>query len=494
MKNELDVKLEVDRVKIKNAVRLQTPIEITSYTLPRNMEVYIRSVLAAFLEECHQEHLQEYLTFCLGELLTNAKKANTKRVYFKEKGFDINNPDDYEKGMENFKEETLTNIDHYLELQKKDGMYIKLDMQLRGDKIKIEIRNKAQLTVFEKKRIQHKIDTVQKYNSMEDVLANVIDQTEGAGLGIIIIILMLQKVGLAKENYQVESKGEETITRIILPCNEKIFAAEEMMNYEFVNLQNTIPVLKSHFDELLPLFESNILSREEILKNVREDPTLSILLLKEALKQDSNVVEIPKAMELLSDEDLRRIYSADNKEIYVVDDTAESTRLWNHAKNTAFFAYNLTKNMNNLEAQYSAEELYSAGLLNSLGLVLLESATEEQRNYMKEFTAQYEFADKLCDVFWGGNSHNYINLIYAKRLGFSDDFACKISYWNYWEMAPEKFLNAIYTVYISEMIQHYTERQIDYYQVDKRALDYFGIKNESQFCMLAKKMTKTLSV
>ena len=115
--DEFEEHLKIDRQKIQLSVGLQLPIEITSYTLPRNTEVYIRSIMEMFLEECHQDHLKEYLNFCLSELLTNAKKANTKRVYFAEKGLDINNPDDYEKGMENFKMDTLTNIDHYLELQ-----------------------------------------------------------------------------------------------------------------------------------------------------------------------------------------------------------------------------------------------------------------------------------------------------------------------------------------------------------------------------------------
>ena len=71
--NEIEERLEVDREKIKNAIRLQMPIEITSYTIPRNMEVYILSVLKIFLEECHQEHMQDALYFCIVELLTNAK-------------------------------------------------------------------------------------------------------------------------------------------------------------------------------------------------------------------------------------------------------------------------------------------------------------------------------------------------------------------------------------------------------------------------------------
>ena len=55
--------------------------------------------------------------------------------------------------METFKVETLTNIDHYLELQKKAGLYIKLSLRILADKIYIEIRNNSKLTVFEEERI-----------------------------------------------------------------------------------------------------------------------------------------------------------------------------------------------------------------------------------------------------------------------------------------------------------------------------------------------------
>ena len=189
--NEFEEQLELDRIKIKNAVRYQLPIEITSYTLPRNMEIYIRKILEIFLEECRQEHMYECLNFCLGELLTNSKKANTKRVYFAERKLDINNKEDYELGMENFKVDTITNIDHYLELQKKSGLYIKLVLQNKGDQITVEISNNATMTVFEKERVQKKLDSVQQFDDMQEVFTNVLDQSEGAGLGIIIIVLMI---------------------------------------------------------------------------------------------------------------------------------------------------------------------------------------------------------------------------------------------------------------------------------------------------------------
>lgn len=492
MATELDSKLEIDRQRIKNSVRLQTPVEITSYTLPRNMEIYIRNILTTFLEECHQEHLEEYLQFCLGELLTNAKKANTKRVYFKEKGLDINDPDDYKKGMEHFKEDTLTNIDHYLELQKKAGLYIKLDLQIRGDKVKIEIRNKAKLTVFESERIQNKINGVQKYNDMENVFENVIDQSEGAGLGIIIIILMLQKVGLAKENYQVESVGEETITRIILPCNKEIFSAEETMVYEFVNLQNTIPIISSHYETLKQMLSSPTMNKNEVYKYIRDDVTLSLALIIAGVKKDKTCNTILKAFNLFTEDELRKVFSNEENNFSIVQETDLTNYLWEHSRRTAFFAYNLFKNKPEVINKYDSDLIYTSGLLNGLGFILLNCASTEQHSYIDELCKNYEAPEKVSDIFWNGNAQAYLNLIFTKRAGLPDDLSGIVATWNYWEMAPENCLEAIYTVYLAEMLQYYLEKGIEFYQVDKRVLDYFNITSENQFHILAIKMSQSL--
>ena len=128
--------VSLDTAKIQKAVQMGVPLSITTYTLPHQMEMYMAEVLTAFLKELNQENMTEYLVYCLGELTTNAKKANTKRVYFKEKGLEISDPRDYATGMETFKVDTLENIKYYLQLQKKAGYYIKLILQTRSNTIR----------------------------------------------------------------------------------------------------------------------------------------------------------------------------------------------------------------------------------------------------------------------------------------------------------------------------------------------------------------------
>ena len=106
-------KITVDRSKIRMAIETGVPLSITTYTIPHGVEVYMTEVLTVFLTELNQKQMIEYLSYCVSELITNAKKANTKRVYFKTKNLNINEPSEYAKGMATFKDDTMQNIHHY---------------------------------------------------------------------------------------------------------------------------------------------------------------------------------------------------------------------------------------------------------------------------------------------------------------------------------------------------------------------------------------------
>lgn len=487
MGNELDEHLECDREKIRNSIRLQMPIEITSYTLPKNMEAYISGVIDMFLEECHQEPLKEYIEFCVSELLANSKKANTKRIYFQELGLDINDPDDYEKGMISFKEETVTNIAHYLELQRKAGLYIKLILRIETDKIYIEIKNNCTLTVFEEERIQKKLDSAQKYDNMEEVLANVIDQSEGAGLGIIIIILMLHKVGLSKDNYQVFCTEKETVTRIILPCSEQIFAGVEILSYEFVYMQEQLPVIKENFEVARKIVSEEKINRNALLRFVRTDITLSMLLFILSLKKDKKCFNLPKVIELLSDDELRFVYSYKNPSCKFVDKTVELERLWEHAHCTAFYAYNLLKNRYDMPLNIDGinvdeEYFYLLGLFNSIGPALVATASEEQIENITELSKQFEgLSDQIIDIFCHGNARNYLNLVFTKKFGFPTAICKQLFGWNSIAVTQKKYVPIVEIFHLAEMMQYFDEQEIDFYQIEKNILRDFSIETEKQF-------------
>lgn len=202
---------------IKSATRNRESMEFFSNTLTRDIEENFQRVLTVFLTECDQTHLFNCLSYCTLELLANANKANAKRLYFKEQQLDIENEKDYSSGMENFRAALTGNKIHYMTELETSVLQINLFLSNEGI-ITVRVSNNTQITQPEYQRIQEKMEIAKKYKSMEEALSY-IDQTEGSGLGIIIIILMLKELGLDSDHLRFETKDNETIATIEIPCD-----------------------------------------------------------------------------------------------------------------------------------------------------------------------------------------------------------------------------------------------------------------------------------
>ena len=211
----------VDVEKVNKAIKMEVPLIMTTYTLPRKVEHYIERVVAIFLDNVKQSRLKDNVIYCIQELVVNAKKANTKRVYFIDRGLDLNNHSDYSQGMVKFKDDTLNNIDYYLELQRQQGLYIKLILHLKNNRITIEVRNNATITLGELQRIKQRIIKAREYDDMEEALMHMLDDSEGAGLGLVMLVIMLKKLGLASDAFDILKTDRETIARIIIPKDLK---------------------------------------------------------------------------------------------------------------------------------------------------------------------------------------------------------------------------------------------------------------------------------
>lgn len=482
-----DNKKAIDKEKIKSSIRLWLPISITTYTLPRSMENYMQDVLATFLSECHQEHMASFLSYCLGELISNAKKANTKLIYFNEKKLDLNNEDDYNKGMKTFKEDTLDDINHYLTLQKKAGLYVRLVLQEYKDKIKIEIHNNRELTLFEYKRIHDKLARAQKYSSVEEVLNKILDNSEGAGLGIVIIILMLEKIGLTEENYQVISENGETITRIILPVNKETDAAIKTLSKDYSSSVKTIPVFQPKLLEIASLLDNVNVSIPELSKKISKDISLSLIAMQYVNKvMNIPCSSLPKALELIGLDTLRVLYSRKNQTLRFINPLDDEYGLWEHSSRIAFYAFNLARNLA-AEDSVSSEEIYMKGLFHDLGRVFFTTADEAQMNALQESCKKNDIPFTTINALSAGINHGFMGWLIAKNFNFPDSLANAILYHHDPLYSPRDISKSVAIVYIADMMSRYNDKSVDFYQIDKTILRQFNIITEDKFSRIAAK-------
>ena len=175
--------MTIELAKVLHAARNGIPLVIQTATLPPETDVELEAILGLFLKELGQESLKDHLAYCLKELTGNAKKANTKRSYFVDKGWDITNPVVYESGMASFKQETLGDIRRYLELQEKAGLNIRITFLIRQSVLYLGVKNNATMTPAELERAHERILRARSYETMEQAFEEILDDSEGGRIG-----------------------------------------------------------------------------------------------------------------------------------------------------------------------------------------------------------------------------------------------------------------------------------------------------------------------
>ena len=146
-------------------------------------------------------------------------KANIKRAYFISHNLDINKPEDYEKGMKSFKEEDLSKIKDMRFVKKiaDMGLYVKLYFTIQNGCLTSTAKNNSVISKEEIDRVNTKLK-LSENKSAEDLFMNSIDQTEGAGLGIIMIKKILSQISSAPDCFAISATDTETVTELkILP-------------------------------------------------------------------------------------------------------------------------------------------------------------------------------------------------------------------------------------------------------------------------------------
>lgn len=487
----MEKKVNIDSEKIKTAIRTGIPISIKTYTLPHDMEVYMGEILSLFLTELNQPHMIQYLTYSLNELVVNAKKANTKRIYFQEKNLDIFSLDDYNIGMKTFKNDTLNNIKYYLQKQKDAGLYVKLILQIQNNTIKIEVKNNSKITPFELERINQKLAQAKQFDSIQDALTTVLDDSEGAGLGLVILILMLEKIGMTKENFQTITNETETITRITLPLSEEIQNEINTISEEFSNAIQDLPQFPQNIEKLNKLLDSDDSKISEIANQISNDVALTGELLKTvnsaAFALQTPCSSISDAVKMIGTRGIKNmLYSIGSLNIFAAQ-TKKNEDLWKHSYQVAFYSYNLAKNLckNN---SLVIEDSFVCGLLHDMGKVIFETNCPEYIDNVKKICKDKITSLDLFEKIISGVNHGEIGAKIAEKWNFPESIINVIRFHHSPGNAPEAAKTLTTIIYIADLMVHYHNSDIQYSQIDKNILKQFNITCESQFQQIAEKL------
>ena len=483
--------LVVDEEKIKKAIQSGLPLTITTYTLPKEIEIYIEQVIEVFLRHMNQLKLKDYLVYCVQELVVNAKKANTKRVYFKERGLNIENEKDYNHGMESFKEETLSNIAHYLQLQKEKGLYIKINLQIKRNTIYIEVRNNVAANKIEQLRIHDKLVRSRQYDNLEDALSQVLDDSEGAGLGLVILVLMLKKMGFDDDAFEIKTANKYTVASISIPLDKATIENLSALSRKIVENINSLPQFPENILHIQKLINDPDSDMPSIARQISMDPALTADLLKivnsAQYMLSKKVDNISEAVKMIGIKGIKNLLYSYGTLKVLGDDTADKKKLWEHSYRTAFYAFNMVKNFKNDSSLL--DDVYVSGILHDMGKIIFSNVHPELLNKIKGFCADKNLPSATFENLSAGMNHAELGALIAEKWNFPDRLITAIRFHHDPEAAPPDCKNLVDAVYLANIFCEFENGNISYEQIEPGPLKNFGVKSKKQLETILKRLS-----
>ena len=483
---------QVDTKKVLQAARNGIPLTVKSYTLPHDTEVYLEEILGIFLKEMGQDKLHAQLGYCLRELAVNAKKANTKRVYFQEKGLDILNEEEYKQGMTHFKQESLANINHYLELQKNAGLYIKVIFHAKGQLLNLFIVNNSAITKKEQIRIYDRIARSRAFDSLEEALSTVLDDSEGAGLGIVILVLMLKKIGLDEDAFDIDTENGETVARLTVPMSQVRLENLDMMSQEIVKEIESLPQFPENVTILQRMINDPDTDMKDVARQVSTDPSLTADLLKEVNsasimvgRRVDNIVEAVNYVGLQRIKNL--LYSYGTQKILGAD-SPETKQLWDHSYRTAFYAYSIGRNL--MRKKEILDDVYVGGILHDMGKIIFSSVHPELINKINRFSREKNIPSDLFEDLSAGLNHAEIGALIAEKWNFPEPLVAAIRYHHNPNSAPRSHREVVYAVYMANALCNYEEGGVAFDQFEPKVLHALNITDESQLERISNRLSE----
>jgi hypothetical protein len=205
-------------------------ISMITYVLGDSGEVRLKYILSSILGRADRHDLMELLYTSAKELIVNSTKAAIKRLIFKEMNFDIHNLQDYEKGMLLFKSNlNERKFPSYKNKMKESGFYVKITCIFKDNKFCLEIRNNFPLIPIEAERIKEKFLHAKKYDNLFEFFMEHGDSTEGAGMGITMVEILLSQSGFDRRLFSIYSseKRNETVAKVEVPLKQISLASAD---------------------------------------------------------------------------------------------------------------------------------------------------------------------------------------------------------------------------------------------------------------------------
>ncbi|MDX1957653.1 MAG: hypothetical protein SFU98_03720 [Leptospiraceae bacterium] len=226
---------------ILESIEKNKVITLKTYLLSDYGEDLLKIICSGVLKKFGRTDLMDISYSAAKELVINATKANLKRALYRKSNLDIANPEHYERGMSEFKSYlTEEKIVEFKKDFKKFDLPVTATFYYNEYVLNVKVKNNFPLLKQEEERIRDKFKKATSFSSLIDFFMEFGDSTEGAGMGLTMVGILLDQSGISKHCFSLYSSDRyrETIAKIEIPLHKDYISKREM--FEKLMKQNDV--------------------------------------------------------------------------------------------------------------------------------------------------------------------------------------------------------------------------------------------------------------
>jgi putative nucleotidyltransferase with HDIG domain len=455
------------------------------------------SIFKTILQKLGRKDLWEPLRYVINEMVANADKANIKRLYFKEKRLNIHHPKEYQKGMKLFSQLDDASRKSLKDKLADGGFYARISFQLEDRTLVITTVNNSMPNDQELARINSRIALTETLKDIAEVYMSILDDSEGAGIGIATTILMLRSLGIHENPYRFISlpASGESSAEVRIPLNALSDRHIGTISEEIAKEIKLIPKLPENIIEIQRMISNPERMLSDVADLIARDPALTAELLRLVNSAQymlpRKTTSIQKAVVLIGASGLRNLMYGYGAQNVMNGRYKDLNTLWDHAYRCAFYSAELARRFKCVE---SADDVYVGGILHDIGKIVLMNLHGDVLDKISLHCRNNGIPGDFMETLALGIGHAKTGAMIARRWNLPESLVCIIEHHHKPFLAPETHRNHAYVVHFADlMATGYDHGGIEFKAVGQDVATLFDIKDEGEFNTLSQMLASKLA-
>jgi putative nucleotidyltransferase with HDIG domain len=440
----------------------------------------INSIMAKILSRIDRMYLLDILVITVRELLLNAFKANGKRVFLESKGISGFESPDYAPAMEEFCERIIKKIEIIGNELNNSSYRIDFSMVIGDKGFYIRVGNNINIYKDELERINKRLDFARNSSEFGDAYKNFYDPSEGAGLGIMLSLMLMKSAGISIDNFKIIQRENYFETEIFFPDFKDHDDISKTVREKIIGEIEELPTFPEIIMKIQNIAADPDASVEKIAEAFSHDPSLTADILKfsnsAGFFHGKKIEKVSEAVMRIGLKNISIILAAAAAHKILSKRYKKFEQVWTHSLKTAEYSRSLCK----IYGKGSiSEKAYIAGLLHDIGYIILLSTGEDVVNILSEKLSNRKMkVSKIIDEAYLGLSHTDLGWMIAVKWNLPDFISNIIKIHHNPVKCSSDDVSKI--VYLANMFCGIESQKYHYSYIEKKIYESFGIKNETE--------------